>query len=94
MKADPCSDRGEGQEGDFRGYGNRIDGLKALMDSRGATHFYVSSTDPYLNEYVPPSWCRRYDFTGFSGSTGQMLFTPSLRVKLFVDGRYHEQADQ
>ena len=64
------------------------------MESRGLTHFYIASTDPYLNEYVPEELCHRCYFTHFSGSTGEVLANLSGKIKLFVDGRYHEQADQ
>ncbi|MCY4643808.1 MAG: M24 family metallopeptidase [Bacteriovoracales bacterium] len=76
---------------DYRGC---IEKLKTLMRSKGVDYFYVSSTDPYLNEYVPAGLRRRSIFTHFSGSTAEMLFSPAEKVKLFVDGRYHEQADK
>ena len=68
--------------------------LQSLMSSLGLTHFYLSSTDPYLNEYVPTEFCPRYYFTRFSGSMGEILVPQQGKVQLFVDGRYHEQADQ
>ena len=68
--------------------------VQQLMNAHGLTHFYISSSDPYLNEYVPLKLCPRYHFTNFSGSTGEILLTPSGKVQLFVDGRYHEQADK
>ncbi len=56
--------------------------------------FYVSSTDRFLNEYVPQENCHRYYLTGFTGSTANVLITDQGKVHLFVDGRYHEQADK
>lgn len=55
--------------------------------------FYVSSFDPYLNEYVPLTNCHRYYFSGFTGSTASLLITRE-KVYLYVDGRYYEQADK
>ena len=68
--------------------------LQELMKSQGLTHYYLPSSDPYLNEYIPSEQCYRYHFTGFRGSTGEVLATQSEKIKLFVDGRYHEQADE
>ena len=68
--------------------------LQGLMSSMGLGYFYLSSTDPYLNEYVPMEFCPRYYFTRFSGSMGEILVPQKGKVQLFVDGRYHEQADQ
>ena len=73
---------------------NNIGKLQGLMSSLGLTHFYLSSTDPHLNEYVPMEFCPRYYFTRFSGSMGEILVPQQGKVQLFVDGRYHEQADQ
>lgn len=54
---------------------------------------YISSFDEYLNEYVPMSDCHRYYVTGFNGSTAEVLIPAGGKPKLYVDGRYHEQAD-
>ena len=68
--------------------------LQQLMEQRGLSLFYISSSDPFLNEYVPMELCLRYYFTGFTGSTAEALVPAAGKVKLFVDGRYHEQADE
>ena len=73
---------------------DHISRLQKLMHAQGISHCYISATDAYLNEYVPLEGCRRYQLTGFSGSTGDALVAVSGQVQLFVDGRYHEQADQ
>ena len=43
-------------------------------------------------EYCPLEENSRYLLTNFSGSTGDVLVTPD-KIFLFVDGRYHIQAD-
>ena len=73
---------------------NNIQKLQSFMKSQGLTHCYLSSTDPYLNEYVPMELCHRYYFTLFTGSTAEVLAPAQGRIQLFVDGRYHEQAHQ
>ena len=52
----------------------------------------VNSTNEYLTEYSALKENARYTLTGFSGSTGDALITPR-GIYLFVDGRYHTQAD-
>ena len=52
----------------------------------------VNSTNEYLVEYSDLSENSRYMLTGFSGSTGDALITKD-KIYLFVDGRYHTQAD-
>lgn len=54
---------------------------------------YLSSFDSHLSEYVPASESLRLLLTGFTGSVAEVLVTDDGEVFLFVDGRYHEQAD-
>ena len=52
----------------------------------------VNSTNEFLVEYNDLKENARYKLTGFSGSTGDALLGFD-RLYLFVDGRYHIQAD-
>lgn len=70
-----------------------IKNLQKYMKEHDLDMFYISSFDQFLNEYVPMSDCHRYYFTGFSGSVADALVPKSGKVKVYVDGRYHEQAD-
>ncbi len=54
---------------------------------------YITSNDLYLNEYTPLEECHRYYFSGFTGSVADLLILSTGKVLLFVDGRYHQQAD-
>ena len=67
--------------------------LQKLAKEHGLDAFYLSSYDPYMSEYVPLQECHRYYVTGFSGSVGESLVLASGKSIVFVDGRYHEQAD-
>lgn len=67
--------------------------LQAFMAKEGLDAFYISSFDPYLNEYVPMQNCHRFYLTNFSGSVAEVLVPKTGRVKVYVDGRYWEQAD-
>jgi Xaa-Pro aminopeptidase len=55
--------------------------------------YVVPSADAHLNEYVPDYQRRRDAITGFKGSAGDVLLSPNGN-HLFVDSRYHIQAEQ
>ncbi len=67
--------------------------LRKFMKKENIDIILVNSTDEYLNEYTPLEENSRYLITGFTGSTGDALVTQE-DVFLFVDGRYHLQADE
>lgn len=94
---------------DFESKNTKAHDLKAalagLENEFGANADVVvlTSKDPFLSEYVPVENNPRYGVTHFTGSVGDAIyFTESFRklhphlkaVTLFVDGRYHLQADQ
>lgn len=77
---------------------NRLDGLMAGLDA-----LVLTSKDPFLSEYVPRENNPRFGATRFTGSVGDAIFfssdfrkrNPGLKAfELFVDGRYHLQADR
>ena len=70
-----------------------IQKLKKLMTERALDGMYISSFDPFLNEYVPLQDNHRYYITGFTGSMAEVMVPLNGKVRLYVDGRYHEQAD-
>lgn len=72
---------------------SNIQTLKKVMTERGLDGMYISSFDPFLNEYVPLEDNHRFYITGFTGSMAEVLVPVNGRVRLYVDGRYHEQAD-
>ncbi len=55
--------------------------------------YLVPSSDTHLNEYVPAYQQRRAAITGFTGSAGDALICPE-KSHLFVDSRYHLQAER
>lgn len=71
---------------------SRLDRVRARMATLGVDLLLVRSTDPYLNEYVPPPLALRPWLTGFTGSMGEALLAAD-RAWLFVDGRYWLQAE-
>ena len=56
-------------------------------------YLLVNTTNEFLLEYAPIEQNSCYKLTGFSGDTGDSLVCPDGKIKLFVDGRYHTQAD-
>jgi Xaa-Pro aminopeptidase len=66
---------------------------RALMTRHEIDAIVVTSNDRHLNEYTPRADNQRYHLSGFTGSTALMLVPRDGRAKLFVDGRYHLQAE-
>ena len=67
--------------------------MRELLKQLKIDYLLVNSTNEYLVEYSGLSENARYTLTGFTGSTGDALVTKD-NVYLFVDGRYHTQADK
>lgn len=67
--------------------------MRELLKKLKIDYLLVNSTNEYLVEYSELSENARYTLTGFTGSTGDALVTKD-KIYLFVDGRYHIQAEQ
>ncbi len=52
---------------------------------------YLSGTDPHRSEYLCEHWQLRRWFTGFTGSSGELVVTPGEAL-LWTDSRYFLQA--
>ena len=72
---------------------NLLTNLREFMVEEKVDFLLVNSTNEYLVEYNTLAENSRYHLTGFTGSTGDALVSKD-NVFLFVDGRYHIQADQ
>ena len=66
--------------------------LRNFMTEEKVDYLLVNSTNKFLVEYNSLAENSRYHLTGFTGSTGDALVSMD-KVYLFVDGRYHIQAD-
>ena len=80
------------KEGLSRRLEARLEDLYRHLDEAGVDAYLVLSSDAHLNEYVPAYTRRRTAITGFSGSAGDVLICREGN-HLFVDSRYHIQAD-
>ena len=69
-----------------------IEKAREFMKAEKVDFLLVNSTNEFLVEYNRLSENARYLLTGFSGSTGDALLSRN-KLYLFVDGRYHIQAD-
>lgn len=56
-------------------------------------YLLVNTTNQFLLEYAPIEENSCHKLTGFTGDTGDALLCPDSKSILFVDGRYHTQAD-
>ena len=69
-----------------------LDIYRQFMIDEKIDFLLVNSTNQFLVEYNSLNENSRYHLTGFTGSTGDALVSMS-GIFLFVDGRYHIQAD-
>ena len=72
----------------------RLEQLRQWLAAEQLEAWIVSTSDEHLNEYVPDHKQRLAVLTGFSGSLGTAVILRESRPQLFVDSRYHLQAEQ
>ena len=65
---------------------------RKFLKDNNFDYLLVNSTNEYLAEYSDLKENSRYILTDFSGSCGDVLLSDK-DLFLFVDGRYHQQAD-
>jgi Xaa-Pro aminopeptidase len=70
-----------------------IEKAAKALETQNAAYLYLSSYDVHLSEYVPRVDSVRIFLSGFTGSVAETLMSKEGKLVLFVDGRYHEQAD-
>ncbi|KAJ7162266.1 Creatinase aminopeptidase [Mycena filopes] len=73
--------------------GPRLDALRTIMEKDALDYYIVPSEDAHQSEYVSASDRRREYISGFSGSSGQAIVTPS-GAYLVTDSRYWLQAQE
>ncbi|MBI3991636.1 MAG: aminopeptidase P family protein [Candidatus Lambdaproteobacteria bacterium] len=70
----------------------RLEALRALLAEHRLDVYLVPSADEHQNEFVPATAQRRAAVTGFTGSAGDVAVCRE-QAHLFVDSRYHLQAE-
>ncbi|MPQ45047.1 aminopeptidase P family protein [Clostridium tarantellae] len=72
---------------------DKLQALRNLMREKGITAYIIPSSDNHISEYVCNYFKSREWISGFTGSAGTVLVTLK-EAYLWVDGRYHIQADK
>ncbi|KAF9818382.1 hypothetical protein SFRURICE_017804 [Spodoptera frugiperda] len=73
----------------------RLTTLRAIMSSqpRPLAAYIIPTCDAHNSEYIAPVDARREWISGFTGSAGTAVVTPSAAL-LWTDGRYYTQFEQ
>ena len=71
----------------------RLDSLRLNMKKAGIDAYYFNTSDYHMSEYVPEYFKTIRYFSGFTGSLATLI-VDSKKAYIFVDGRYHIQADK
>lgn len=71
----------------------RIIALRKAMKENGIDVYYFNTSDYHMSEYVPEYFKTIAYFSGFTGSLATLLIDLE-NAYIFVDGRYHVQADK
>lgn len=71
----------------------RIEEFQKLMKEYNYDIYYVPTSDFNASEYIGDYFKTREFLSGFTGSAGSLLITLN-KAYLFVDGRYHIQAEK
>lgn len=70
----------------------RLERLRRKMYESGLDAYYFNTQDYHMSEYIPEYFKTLRYFSGFTGSLAQFIVTFDEAL-IFVDGRYHVQAD-
>ena len=72
---------------------DRIKALQNKMIEENIDLYYFNTSDYHMSEYVPQYFRTIEYFSGFTGSLATLLVSKE-KAFIFVDGRYHTQADK
>lgn len=67
--------------------------LRRIMERENLDAYIVSGSDPHNSEYLPEAWQQRRWISGFTGSYGTVVVTPTA-AGLWTDSRYFIQAEK
>ena len=71
----------------------RLNALRQQMEKENVDVFYFNTTDFHMSEYVADYFKTLAYFSGFTGSLATLLVSQNSAY-IFVDGRYHLQAEK
>ena len=72
---------------------DRINALRAKIIENKLDAYYFNTSDYHMSEYVPEYFKTIRYFSGFSGSLATFIVDRE-KAYIFIDGRYHIQADR
>ena len=72
---------------------DKLASLRKLMAERGLDAYIIASGDAHNNDRMADYWRARGWFSGFTGSAGLVVVTPT-EAGLWTDGRYFIQAEE
>ena len=72
---------------------NNLKTLYSFLKKKKTDYYFISTSDEFLNEYVPDYNMRLKWLTNFSGSNGYALVSGKKNF-FFTDGRYLQQANK
>lgn len=72
-------------------HSERVEALRALMESRGWDAVVLTGSDPHAGEYPAPRWKQVEWLSGFTGEAGDVVITLD-HAGLWTDSRYFIQA--
>ncbi|MGL5681790.1 MAG: aminopeptidase P family protein [Marinifilaceae bacterium] len=71
----------------------KLSALRQIMKRSKIDAYLISGSDPHNSEYIPDAWKIREWISGFTGSAGTIVITPT-EAGLWTDSRYFIQAEQ
>ena len=71
----------------------RLEQLRTKMHESDLDVYYLNTQDYHMSEYIPDYFKTLRYFSGFTGSMATLVVTLE-EVVIFVDGRYHQQAEK
>ena len=71
----------------------KLQALREIMQSEQLGAYIIPTNGPHMSEYVADHWNHREWISGFTGSAGTVVVTPS-RAGLWTDARYYLQAEE
>lgn len=72
---------------------NSLNSLKESLKKYNLDAYFLNTSDYHLSEYVPEYFKTIAYFSGFSGSLASLIVDQE-KAYIFVDGRYHIQAEK
>lgn len=73
-------------------YQEKLSAIREQMTKDGVQAYIIPSSDPHISEYLPDHYKCIPFVSGFTGSAGTIIITPTF-AGLWADFRYFEQAE-